>query len=363
MEDTSAVTRASAEEEPVRAARTSRRSFIGTAAGLTGAALAAGAWRPVTETREMSPSRSYTTSNFALELNGAMAGFVRRAQGGNLSADVATSSSGSYYRAKHITNVRYEDFELDIDLSLAGTVYQWINGSWTGGAPRRDGAIVVADQSFNAMSRREFKDALITETRIPACDGASKEAGLITLRFAVEQSLKKSGSGKVSGNLGTKQQKWSPANFRFDIQGVDAKKVAKIDAFSVKQSITESSGEFRFPEKTPGQLEYGDLVVTMPEAGPADWEKWFDDFVVKGNNVDSNEKHAALSFLAPDMKEVLAHIHFWNMGIYSLADAPASAGETLRKVIARLYYERAEFHIGPWETSGPDDPVCLKCFQ
>ena len=361
MEDTSAVTRALA-EEPTRAPRTSRRSFIGTAAGLTGAALAAGAWRPIAESREGSPSRTYTAGNFALELNGTIAGFVRKAQGGNISADVVAQNVGTdYFRKKHISNIRYEDFEVDIDLSLTGSVYQWINGSWTGGAPRKDGAIVVADQNNNALSRREFKEALITETRIPACDAASKEAGLITVRFAVEESQKKAASGKVSGNLGTKQKMWSPANFRLDVQGVDAKKVSKIDAFSVKQSVAESSGEFRFPEKTPGQIEYGDLVVTMSEAGAADWTAWFDDFVVKGNNGDSNEKQAALSFLAPDLKEVLAHIHFWNVGIYALADAPASTGDTLRKVIARAYYERAEFHIGPWETGGGGDWVCLKC--
>ena len=361
MEDTS-VTRAPEGEGPGRAARTSRRSFIGTAAGLTGAALAAGAWRPAGDPREGSPSRSYTAGSFALELNGTVAGFVRKAQGGNISADVATMSSGSYYRAKHITNVRYEDFELDIDLSLAASVYQWINGSWTGGAPRRDGAIVVADQSLNALSRREFKEALITETRIPACDAASKDASAITLRFAVERSEKKAASGKVSGNLGTKQKMWSPANFRFDIQGINATKVSKIDAFSVKQSVTESStGELRDYDKTPGQLEYGDLVVTMSETGAADWTKWFDDFVIKGNASDSDEKPATLSFLSPDLKDVLAHIHFWNVGIYSLADAPASAGDMLRKVIARLYYERAEFHFGPWETGPGGDPVCLKC--
>ncbi|HET7700617.1 MAG TPA: phage tail protein [Candidatus Limnocylindria bacterium] len=361
MEDTTAVTRAPADEEPARAVRTSRRSFIGTAAGLTGAALAAGAWRPVGDPREVAPGRTYLTGKFALELDGTDVGFLKRAEGGNVTADVVTTSSGTYYRSKHIANLRYEDFELDIDLSLAGSVYQWINASWTGGAPRKDGAIVVADQSLNAISRREFKEALITETRIPACDAASKDAGVITLRLAVEQAQKKAASGKVSGNLGTKQKTWSPANFRLDVQGVDAKKVSKIDAFSVKQGVTESSGEFRHPEKTPSQLEYGDLVVTVAESGSADWTKWFDDFVIAGNNGEDKEKQAALSFLSPNLGEVLAHIHFWNVGIYSLADAPASAGDTLRKVIARLYYERAEFHIGPWET-GPDGPVyCVKC--
>lgn len=341
--------------------RTSRRAFIGTAAGLTGAALAAGAWRPIGDPGEASPSRSYTAGQFQLELDGVSAGFVRKAQGGNISADVANVPSGSYYRKKHIANLRYEDFELDIDLSLAGTVYQWINGAWTGGAPRKDGAIVVADQSFNALSRREFKEALITETKIPACDAASKDAGVITLRLAIERSEKKSASGKVSGNLGAKQKMWSPANFRFDIQGIDAKRVSKIDSFTVRQSVTEDSvGDSRDYEKTPGQLEYGNLAVTMSELGAADWTKWFDDFVVKGNASDANEKLALLSFLSADMKDVLAHVHFWNVGIYALEDAPLSAADTLRKVIARLYYERAEFHLGPLET-GPGDPVCLKC--
>lgn len=350
MEDTTVLTRAPAEEEPAEGARSSRRSFLGTAAGLTGVALAAGAWRPANDPRSESPiSKTVTASKFALELDGSTQGFVKAVAGGAIFADVITESGATYYRKKHIGTPKYEDFELQIDLSMSKVVYQWINDSWTGNAQSKSGAIVAADFNLNPISRREFKNALIAEVTIPACDASSKDAAYMTLRLDPESIQKTPASGKLGGSQTSKQTQWLSSNFRFDIQTIDATKVSKIDEFSVKQTATG--------------LEFGNLVVTMPESstGTGDWSKWFEDFVVKQNSGDDQEKPATLSFLSSSLKDVLAHIHFFNVGIFRLEETPQlSNADTIKKVMAHLYYERAEFHIGG--ESGPGGPpVCLVC--
>lgn len=367
MEETSTTTApAPTAEEADRAARTSRRSFLGTAAGLTGVALATGAWRPAGEPRTESPIRSYSAGHFALELDKNNEGFVRSVDGGAIRAEViAEEPRADYYVKKHIGPPKYEDFELDIDFAMSKDVYQWINGAWTGTLLRKSGAIVAADYNMNAVSRREFQDALLVETAIPACDGGSKDPSYITLRFAPELIEKKPASGKLSGITATKgaQKTWLPSNFRLDITKINTTKVSKIDAFTVKQTVTtDDVGESRDYEREPGKVEFGNLVVSVAETGAADWENWFKDFVIAGRNEDANERPATLSFLSSNLQNVLAHIHFLNMGIFRLEYAPAESNtDTIRRLKAHLYYERAEFHIGPIET-GPGDPgACLTC--
>lgn len=356
MEDTSAP---ASDIAPIRGASTSRRSFLGTAVGLSGAALVAGAWRPAGEPRLQSPATRSTITRYGLELDGATEP-LKSVEGGVIAATVDEAQGASYYEKKHIGPITYEEFEMQVGLSMGTALHSWIDSSWTGQFARKSGAVVLADQNGDAKRRREFVDALVTETAFPACDGTSKEAGHIRVKLAPELIRYATASGKVSGTT-TKQKVWVTSNFRFDILGLDATRVSRIDPFSVKLEIAQDSvGESRDFLKQPVKLTFGDLVVTLAESGSADWASWFDDFVVKGNASDSEEKPALLSLLGPDMKEVLAHVHFFNVGIYRFADAPVDG--TVSKVTAHLYYERALFHLGPVEPTAPDDPVfCVTC--
>ena len=58
---------------------------------------------------------------------------------------------------------------------MSKDLYDWINASWSGSYVRKNGAVVAMDQKLVAVSQREFFNALITETTMPALDGSSKE--------------------------------------------------------------------------------------------------------------------------------------------------------------------------------------------
>ena len=74
---------------------------------------------------------------------------------------------------------------------------------------------------------------------------------------------------------------------------------------------------------------------------------WFEDFVVKGNNGDANEKSGALLFLAPDLKAELARITLHNLGIFALRRDRQGAGtDAIQRVTAELYCERMELAVG-----------------
>jgi phage tail-like protein len=298
-------------------------------------------------------NRSYTSGRFLLDLDGVRCGFIESAEGGNVSAEVISERGGpDYFIKKHIGQPKHEDFSIRIGLSMTKKVYDWIAASWKANYQRKDGSIVVADHKGNAKAIREFYNAVITETTIPAMDGSSKEAAYMTLKFSPEFTSHKKSSGKVSGGPEEgkhRQKKWLPANFRLEIDGLDCTKVSKVDSFTIKKTaVSDDIGVARDQVRERGKLEFPNLRITLPEPIAQSWFDWHEDFVIKGNCGDDKEKNGALKFLTPTLKDELARVDFYHLGIFRIsADKPERQTSQIGRVVAELYCERMEFVYYP----------------
>jgi hypothetical protein len=338
---------------------TSRRRFLGTAAGATGVALAAAAWKPAQAAaaipdqgpRVASPiqGRSFVSGHFGLEIEGAQAGFLKSVDGGGATADVVTEAPAGQDRfsRKHLGNVKYEEFSMQIGFNMNKAVYDWIAASWTSSFMRKSGAVVAADFKSDIKSKREFSDALITETGIPACDGSSKEAGYLRLNFAPEVTTDVKASGTLSVS---KQQKlWLTSNFKLEIDGLDCTRVNKIDAFTVKQAlVTSEIGDDRDYEREPGKVEFPNLSITFAEVSAHSWVDWHKSFLIQGNNGQEQEKNGRLLFVSANLQEQLLEIKFFNLGIFKLdAEAGEPNADAPARMTAELYCERMEFTYMP----------------
>jgi len=292
-------------------------------------------------------ARSYVAGNFFLNIAGVKSGFLKSVEGGGISAEVITEPAGpTYFIKKHIGQPKYEDITLQIGMSMTKNVYDWIAASWAMNYQRKNGAIIACDYKLDAQSQREFFNALITETTIPACDGANKEPAYITVKLAPEYTRNSKASGKAAAELGKSEQKlWLPQNFRLEIDGIDCTKVNKIDAFTVKQiSATGKPGDGRDYLKEPGKLEFPNLKIQFPEITSATWQAWHEDFVVKGNNDESKEKKGRIVFLSPNRAQELLEIKLHNVGIVKLDSGKSEANaDQVRRMVAELYCERMEF--------------------
>ena len=148
-------------------------------------------------------TRSYVAGNFQLVLDGVKTGFLKSLDGGAAVAEVVSEPVGSsHFSKKHLGQINYKPFVVQFGMSMTNDLYDWINASWTGKALSKDGAIILADQNLVAVGQREFSHALITETTIPALDGASKEPAYLTVTFAPEYTRNTKASGKVVGRQG-----------------------------------------------------------------------------------------------------------------------------------------------------------------
>ncbi|MBI3857961.1 MAG: phage tail protein [Planctomycetes bacterium] len=304
--------------------------------------------------------RSYVSGNFFFTLDGVKCGFLKQVDGGGISAEVIKEAAGpTYFVKKHIGTPKYEDFTMQIGFSMSKAVYDWIAASWQLNYQRKNGSIVACDYKLDAKSQREFFNALITETGIPACDGSSKEPAYLTLKFKPEYTRTRPADGSFADfNNKDGQKKWIASNFRLSIPDIDCTKVMKIDAFTVKQTaVTDDIGDARDYLKEPGKLEFPNLKFTLSSVAAQTWYDWHEDFVIKGNNDETKEKNGTLEFLSPNGQDVLARIYFFNLGIFYVGpdrkkpscdcdcckNDAAKAKDDVKSFTAELYCERMQF--------------------
>jgi phage tail-like protein len=299
------------------------------------------------------PSAPYTSAKFALSINNDNSGWLYSAEGGMASTDVVTEKLGQEHLVrKRIGNLKYEDITLSFGAGMSRQFYDWIKASFENKHERRDGAILTCDYDATVKSTLDFYRALISEITFPALDAASKDAAKMTVKMTPEMTkVKYGGGGSVTPQKypisSQKQKKWSPANFRLRIDGLEdaCRRVNKIEALTLKQKVLEVPvGELRDYEREPAHLEVPNLVVTLTESFSEPFHKWFEDFVIRGNCDEGNQKTGSLECLTPDLKDTLFTLNFEALGIFKMTPDKHEAGsENLRRVKFEMYTERLTF--------------------
>ena len=239
-------------------------------------------------------------------------------------------------------------FAVELGLSMSKAVYDWIALSLKGSYRRKSGEVVALDLTNAVQSSREFKEALITEIGFPAMDASSKDPAYMTIKFSPEQTVRKKGAGATLTPESTKKQKtWLPSNFRFELKGLPTSKINKVDALTIKQTVvTDGIGETRDYAKEPGKLEFPNVVLTLAESDAQPWLDWFEDFVIRGNNGQEQEKSGSLVYLSPSLQEELGRLDFFNLGIFRVAEEKAeSSADQIRRIKVELYCERLELKL------------------
>jgi hypothetical protein len=271
---------------------------------------------------------------------------LRSVEGGSATSEVVVEKGGpDGIAGKHIAGVKYNDISLETDFR-SRLLTDWVAESWKGNPARKNGSIQNLDFDYKVVSELEFMNAMVTETTLPALDAGSRDAAQIVIKLSPEYTRTKAGSGaKNSGSsAGAMQKKWLLSDFRFEMAGLDATRVTKIDGFTVRQVSAENQiGELRDYEKGPSAIVFPNLRITLPAAYASTWMTWHEDFVVKGNSGQAQERNGAIIYLDPRKSE-LGRVNLVNCGIFGLAPVKAEPGsESFSRMVAELYCERMEF--------------------
>jgi hypothetical protein len=348
------------------AATPSRRAILLGAAGLTGVAVGGGAvWSPAAAGPAAvgdaavdmaggpaaAAPRSYVTGYFALKLDDINCGLIQKFEGGEIEGEVVEEERGADGLVKkHLGNVKYNEFSVQMGLTMGEPVRKWIESSLQMNFLRKSGELQAADFKRDIRRVHEFKDALITEIGFPACDAGAKDPAYMTLKFAPEITRNKKGSGKVENPVDVKQKQWLPANFRFSIDGLEkaCAKVSKVDALTIKQTVVKDDiGQERDYPREPGKIDFPNLKITLAEADADPFYQWHEDFVVKGRNTDGQERGGSLQFLDAGLKKPLLTLTFSHIGIFKgTAGASENNSDKIRRVTFEFYLENMTAKFG-----------------
>jgi hypothetical protein len=310
---------------------TSRRGFLGRAAGaaavVAGAGVGAGAITGSAAAAKPKPQRSYTAGRFALDIDGVNVGLVAGLDGGVLEGNVVLEDrlGGDPFQRKHIAGVKYEDFTVQVGSAMGKPMYDWIKASFDKGYVPKSGTVTAGDFNYKEKSRHTMSQMSISSITVPELDAGSKEAGYLAVNLSSPKVTTVQPTGQdIRGQLGSKQKAWLCSNFVFEVNGADTSRVASIDSFTWKCSIA-SDGSVA--------IDISDLGVTFPRDSVASWQQWYRSMISGGND----ERDGALTLVGAG--GIACTFVFENLGLYRLLPT------VNKRVKAEMYCERASWDL------------------
>ena len=288
-------------------------------------------------------TRSYGAGHFMLEIDGAQVGFVNAVEGGLAFGEVVKEPGEDFFFKKHIASPGVRDIRLEFGADMDASFYHSIALALQGQHVSLNGLITTCDYDGKIVGSLAFFHALITEVGFPALDATSKDAAKMSIVLSPDQTiLNRKPSGKLSVKSDRSQKRWLSSSFRLSIDGFDSKKVAKVEALTIK--LPRISGCFKCEDlSNPTRIDFPHVVVTMREPAESVYD-WFEDFVIQGNAGDGDERGGTLEYLSADLKTLFS-LKFSHLGIFEVLPVVAAAGDSTPRLLAAMYCESMEFLV------------------
>ena len=290
------------------------------------------------------PAPRPISRQFALEIDGANVGTLKKFTGLGLTADILTSPSrAGVDEAKQVTNVAWTPGRATVGAGLGTGMYDWITASMEKGGDPRSGVFTTADANGKVTSSLTFKDAVITEVTVPRLDATSKDAAYFDVVFETTQVSWVAGTGEtLLRQSKPKRKAWLTSNFRITVGDLPCLRVMAIESFTWRCTTVSDPGGGLVTRT----VSVPDLVLTVSIADYAVWadaaRKWF----VDGNHRDGNEMKGRLVFLAPNLRDELGAIDMPRMGFRRFEHPESVAdSEQLGRFVVTLYVEQMALSI------------------
>jgi hypothetical protein len=336
---------------PDAVAAQSRREFLRRAGTMAGGLMVSDLAGLFRGKASAALSVQYQSGLYLLELDGVAAGWIKSFEGGAVRGEVVVEPPGaSPFAKKHLGMFRTEPITITFGAGMGKPLIDWVKASLSGRPSRKSGAVVMADHNSIPKKRLEFQNALISEVAFPVFDGSMKGKPICTVRFTPESvRVVAVVGGAALSSVGRAATGMTPM-FRLKIQGFEQAGawVDRIEALPIRRkTVVPAVGELRNPQQASGGIEFPNLVFTLPEQYAGPFHGWHEDFVVKGNNGDAQERSGVLELLSPTGNTVLFTLSFFNLGIVTAALVPGPLEGSMSHTRVELYCERIDFDAGP----------------
>src|SRR5262245_26251066 len=100
----------------------------------------------------MADGRGYRAGAFALELEGSIVGYIKKADLGKLKGEVVTNNLGPTNRQKkHVAKMSWDAMTFDVGVGMGKALMDWINSSFDMNHLRKNGAFIMFDHNYNVQ--------------------------------------------------------------------------------------------------------------------------------------------------------------------------------------------------------------------
>ena len=243
-------------------------------------------------------------------------------------AEVVAESGGLLpYAKKHLGALRWADLEASVGIDADPALYQWIGDAWFG-QPARDRAVL---DTFDPVTRRaetiELQKPLLREVVLPGLDASVHDQRFLKLKIAPQSVRRRPGGSVIVGEQEPGRELYAHA-FTVEIDGIDCSGVQAVAPIAVQTRMEE--------RKRGGLLAFSDVHLQVAAGKLGSFQAWFDDFVLRGNNDDDKERDGRVTFYDPLLKDALATLELYHLGIYRVGAADRALAQV------DLYCERME---------------------
>ena len=316
---------------------TSRRAFLGRAAGaavaVAGAGVGAGAFAQ--SAAAATGKRSYTSGKFSFDLDGYKVGNFKSMDGGDLANTVVFDKlSPDRIQRKHLGPVAPTDCTIGVGSGMAKGMYDWMKAAFDHGfdpSARRSASVSALGLYNTEVARRRFASAVITQVTIPALDVTSTEVATVDVTFSSSKVSDATPSG--SPVLGRPHKPWMCSNFKLEIDGLDTSRVASIDSFTWTCALADDGSL---------ALDMGNIRVVAGASSASSWQKWLAN--QQSGAVD--ERNGTLTILGASQGGVLK-LSLYNLGVFQVKPAHPIGGVSNGFFVAQMYCEGGGWDVIP----------------
>jgi hypothetical protein len=270
-----------------------------------------------------------------LELGGKVAGRIRNVNRGGVRVLIPPPGG----RAPVVT---FEDVTFECGAGMSSAFYEWLGSGVDRRPVRKDVSVFGLDDFGVEKLRLELQNALISGVALPPLAAASRDDASLTVKVRAEATKSSPSGVKPKTPPIAVGKRWSVADYRLSISGVDTSRVFSIEGMSVGIKMAElSAGSKRDYQIEPVSTQYPNLVVTVSEKDGEGFFSWHKEMLTKGG---ISEKFASLEYLAPGGKATYFRVELREVGVVQIA-GPMGSG--IRSVKVEMYCEDMSFKAQP----------------
>ncbi|MEZ4401718.1 MAG: hypothetical protein R3B06_16950 [Kofleriaceae bacterium] len=273
---------------------------------------------------------SHAAANYAIEIDGKTAGWVKSVGLPKIELEKVESKVGSFvHTAKSGGNYKHSGFDTSYSISETNKVIDWIMSLPRKSVLTTDGAIRQANHNFDAVRRVDWTIGNITEVKLPKLTAAEgKNPFMVDFKWEAETVEWSKDSGKITAEQGTKHKAWNAANWAADGLVGEVEWITEIELPAITAKLgKESYGTQRLPALHYASIDIADIKFKI-SARSRDSHLDYVKKVIKDGKLSANEYlDLSITMKDPSLTQDLGVLSFLGCGLISYEEDKLEANQ------------------------------------